>query len=187
MSLRKRLNFVFLDRYEVYYPDENAAGGKRRVGGAATLELPNGGVYTVILKDGSDASEDPWVRYDIVPASSLSLFWQLPQYVIMTVGEVLFSVSGLSFAYSQVGKHHSQRIVTENDNFTMAYDRVGQKALCISISNPQIKSNKSRHHKNYSKKRLYWRMWAKVFQKNISSRKSSLAGRQSDFVGQELC
>ncbi|OQV15152.1 Solute carrier family 15 member 2 [Hypsibius exemplaris] len=85
-------------KYEVYYPDENSPSGKRRVGGL--LELPNGGVYTVLLKE-SDSEKGYWIRYDIVSASSLSVFWQLPQYFVITVGEVLFSVSGLSFAYSQ--------------------------------------------------------------------------------------
>ncbi|OQV15151.1 Solute carrier family 15 member 2 [Hypsibius exemplaris] len=85
-------------KYEVYYPDENSPSGKRRVGGL--LELANGGVYTVLLKE-SDSEKGYWARYDIVSASSLSVFWQLPQYFVITVGEVLFSVSGLSFAYSQ--------------------------------------------------------------------------------------
>ena len=33
--------------------------------------------------------------------SSLSILWQLPQYFIMTVGEILFSITSLDFAYSQ--------------------------------------------------------------------------------------
>lgn len=28
--------------------------------------------------------------------------WQIPQYFLMTVGEVVFSVTGLEFSYSQV-------------------------------------------------------------------------------------
>ena len=34
--------------------------------------------------------------------SSVSVFYQIPQYVIITAGEVLFSISGLQLAYSQV-------------------------------------------------------------------------------------
>ena len=34
--------------------------------------------------------------------NTLSMAWMIPQYVLITVGEVLFSISGLSFAYTQV-------------------------------------------------------------------------------------
>ena len=29
------------------------------------------------------------------------MFWQLPQYVIMTAGEILFSISTMEFCYTQ--------------------------------------------------------------------------------------
>lgn len=34
--------------------------------------------------------------------NSISMAWQIPQYFLMTVGEVVFSVTGLEFSYSQV-------------------------------------------------------------------------------------
>lgn len=42
------------------------------------------------------------LNYIDVEPNSVSVWEQFPQYVIITVGETLFAVTGLSFAYSQV-------------------------------------------------------------------------------------
>lgn len=91
---------VWFFRYVVYLSDETSEFGKS-VMGTRQLNLPNGGVYTVLLKD-SGSSEEPWTRYDIVEPNSLNIFWQFPQYFVITLAEVFLSVSGLSFAYSEV-------------------------------------------------------------------------------------
>ena len=33
---------------------------------------------------------------------SVSVLYQIPQYIVITTGEILFSISGLQLAYSQV-------------------------------------------------------------------------------------
>ncbi|XP_055337141.1 solute carrier family 15 member 1-like [Paramacrobiotus metropolitanus] len=88
-------------KYEVWYPDQSDPKGTRKLN--YIMELANGAVYTIVLRDDKTlaANEVPWTVHTIVASSTLSIFLQLPQYFVMTVGEVLFSVSGLSFAYSQ--------------------------------------------------------------------------------------
>ena len=41
------------------------------------------------------------VVHQVTPENTLSMFWQLPQYVIMTAGEILFSISTMEFCYTQ--------------------------------------------------------------------------------------
>lgn len=40
---------------------------------------------------------------DIEP-NTFSMAWQIPQYFLLTAGEVVFSVTGLEFSYSQVDR-----------------------------------------------------------------------------------
>lgn len=37
-----------------------------------------------------------------VKANNVHIAWQIPQYVLITAGEVMFSITGLEFSYSQV-------------------------------------------------------------------------------------
>ncbi len=44
------------------------------------------------------------VDYTDVNPNEVPLLYQVPQYVVITMGEILFSISGLTFAYSQVSQ-----------------------------------------------------------------------------------
>lgn len=37
----------------------------------------------------------------ITPENSVHILWLIPQYVIITLGEVMFSVTGLEFSFTQ--------------------------------------------------------------------------------------
>ena len=80
--------------------------------------LESGGIYTIVLApNGSDVCDISYnifnvifsyqngVNVDVAAANSpisVSIFLQIPMYFVITVGEVLFSITGLEFAYSQV-------------------------------------------------------------------------------------
>ncbi|KAH8387298.1 hypothetical protein KR093_006092, partial [Drosophila rubida] len=65
-----------------------------------TFHIHTGGVYTLLIK------EDPTGVYtatlhEITEPNSVNILWLIPQYVVMTLGEVMFSVTGLEFSYAQ--------------------------------------------------------------------------------------
>lgn len=41
--------------------------------------------------------------YEDIAPNTVHMAWQIPQYFLLTCAEVLFSVTGLEFSYSQVG------------------------------------------------------------------------------------
>lgn len=64
------------------------------------VELLLGGVYTIVISKTSGGNFELQVHV-ITSPNSVHMLWLIPQYVIMTAGEVMFSVTGLEFAYSQ--------------------------------------------------------------------------------------
>ena len=65
-------------RYNLHTSDEEA----RKVSTTTRqqqVELPNGGVYTIVLKQNasSSISDRMWERYVIVEPNTLSIFWQV--------------------------------------------------------------------------------------------------------------
>uniref|UniRef100_H3ARN1 Solute carrier family 15 member 1 n=1 Tax=Latimeria chalumnae TaxID=7897 RepID=H3ARN1_LATCH len=66
-----------------------------------SLQLGFGSSYTILIK-GECTGETFDLEYikDIDP-NTVHMAWQIPQYFLMTCGEVVFSVTGLEFSYSQ--------------------------------------------------------------------------------------
>eukprot|EP00063_Salmo_salar_P046025 XP_014020860.1 PREDICTED: solute carrier family 15 member 2-like isoform X2 [Salmo salar] len=61
--------------------------------------LDSGASYTVILKGGP--GEIIPQKMEDVMANNVHIAWQIPQYALMTAGEVMFSITGIEFSYSQ--------------------------------------------------------------------------------------
>ncbi|XP_055843658.1 peptide transporter family 1-like isoform X2 [Episyrphus balteatus] len=66
----------------------------------ASLKCDIGGV-TVVVVEGSQDKGYSASLHTLVEANSLHIMWQLPQYVVMTAAEVMFSVTGLEFSFTQ--------------------------------------------------------------------------------------
>jgi len=56
--------------------------------------------YLFVIINSTNHDPQAWKMEDI-PTNRLSIAWQLPQYALVTAGEVMFSVTGLEFSYSQ--------------------------------------------------------------------------------------
>ncbi len=55
----------------------------------------------VMESRGSFASDPDNAGVQICTAGCIHVLWQVPQYVVLTCGEVMLSITGLEFAYSQ--------------------------------------------------------------------------------------
>ncbi|MCI4375871.1 hypothetical protein PGIGA_G00115020 [Pangasianodon gigas] len=73
-----------------------------------SMSLGFGSSYTVLIpstfKFGSECGSTIQQIEDIKP-NTIHMAWQIPQYFLMTCGEVVFSVTGLEFSYSQAPKN----------------------------------------------------------------------------------
>ena len=64
-----------------------------------SVHLRRGGVYTIV---GYLSNTVKAVKVlTITPENSVHILWLLPQYIVITMGEVMFSVTGLEFAFTQ--------------------------------------------------------------------------------------
>ncbi|XP_061579061.1 solute carrier family 15 member 2 [Cololabis saira] len=61
--------------------------------------LDFGASYTFILME--ESGQITARRMEDVKGNNVHIAWQIPQYALMTVGEVMFSITGLEFSYSQ--------------------------------------------------------------------------------------
>ncbi|KAG8522004.1 Solute carrier family 15 member 2 [Galemys pyrenaicus] len=62
--------------------------------------LDFGASYVFIIINNTNQGPQAW-RMEDIPPNTISIAWQLPQYALVTAAEVMFSVTGLEFSYSQ--------------------------------------------------------------------------------------
>ena len=59
-------------------------------------DIRQDGVYDIVLSPSTNLT-----MFAVTAPSEVHVLWCIPQYLVMTVGEVLFSVSGMDFAYTE--------------------------------------------------------------------------------------
>jgi len=62
-----------------------------------STEVKVGGLYTIVANTDIKKS---FQTEDMKP-TLISVFWQLPQFIVITLGEIFISITGLEFSYSQ--------------------------------------------------------------------------------------
>lgn len=67
------------------------------------------------------------------PEKSVSMLWQIPQNVVITMGEVMFSVTGLSFSYNEAPES-MKSIISAFWQLTVAFGNV----IFVIIAEAQI-------------------------------------------------
>ncbi|XP_017145502.1 peptide transporter family 1 isoform X3 [Drosophila miranda] len=84
------------DLYELVTGHYNVQVGEQPL---TNVSLRAGGVYALIVAQ----SRDTFVSrmFEVTEPNSMNILWLVPQYVVMTLGEVMFSVTGLEFSYAQ--------------------------------------------------------------------------------------
>ena len=60
-----------------------------------------GGVHTLVL-DASDDENPGILDFLLSSENSVHILWLIPQFFVITVGEIMISITALEFSYSQV-------------------------------------------------------------------------------------
>jgi len=65
------------------------------------ITVSQGGVYSLIVAKDPQTNIHRSLVHTLTPPNSIHILWLFPQYFVITVGEIMFSVTGLEFSYSQ--------------------------------------------------------------------------------------
>lgn len=87
--------------YSVYMPTSIDEHEDKPVG---TFSVRLGGVYNFLVQKSLDTNvtnEISVSRYMITSENSVHMLWLIPQYFVITVSEVMFSITGLEFSFTQ--------------------------------------------------------------------------------------
>ena len=96
-SIAKAISPEKIDQFEILPGNYFVFGDDVKI---SSVNVLLGGVYTIVINRSSNRSLELKI-HEITMPNSVHMLWLIPQYVVMTAAEVMFSVTGLEFAYSQ--------------------------------------------------------------------------------------
>merc|ERR1711976_361237 len=65
------------------------------------ITVAQGGVYSLLVIQDPGTKQTKTLNHMLTTPNIVHILWLLPQYIIITVGEIMFSITGIEFAYSQ--------------------------------------------------------------------------------------
>lgn len=80
--------------YDLYWNDNKIT----------SIHLPQGGVHTFVVSNEED--QPRFFDFLLTKENSVHMLWLIPQFFVITVGEIMFSITALEFSYSQVIQDH---------------------------------------------------------------------------------
>ncbi|GFU03396.1 solute carrier family 15 member 2 [Nephila pilipes] len=84
--------------HKIFLPINGTVHEKEPIG---RIKLNSGGSYTVFILQKASWNIRTTHILTTVDANKVHRLWQIPQAIIITAGEVMFSVTGIDFSYSQ--------------------------------------------------------------------------------------
>merc|ERR1719264_1953845 len=82
-----------------------------------SFKADQGGVYSLLVAKNPETAIDRTHSFVLTEPNSIHILWLIPQYFVITASEIMISVTGLEFSYSQAPD--SMKSVVQASEFFM--------------------------------------------------------------------
>jgi len=91
-------NYSLVDHFGEYDMTLTIDSETHSIGSA---QMDQGGVYNIVVGKDQSTGKFTSKQFTLTTPNSIHIMWLIPQYLVITIGEIMFSVTGLEFSYSQ--------------------------------------------------------------------------------------